>query len=755
VKKIVCSLAALVLCAAFAVPARSAWTSATQSVASTPDAAIIGVPWTGDAGIRRTLDEINAADLRLGGKKSGFIVDVEEREREERDRHGLPQNPDSPLVSSWPAPAAGSALAAAAPTQPVFSVGANFIGPRLDESGLIPPDSIGAVGPTQVMVLANGRLKVFDKNGNAGPLNVTTNAFFDSVRSGQFCSDPRVRFDRLTNRWFLCIITVGFPNRVLVAVSDGPEIRPASSFTFFGFQQDAVGPTPNTDTDALADYATLGVDANALYLGVNIFTENSYVGSSAFVVRKSSVLGTGPIVVTAFRNLANGNRQGIDTPQGVSNADPAATEGYFIGVDTLRLGLLNVRRVANPGGTPVLSDDIPITVPATQLPTLITPLGSSRPVDVSNDRLFAAEIFHNRATGARTLWTAHAIEVDSTGVASDSGGRTASRWYEVGDLTTMPRLLQAGTVFDANPGGSPRSFLFPSIAMTEQGHAVLGCTSAGPADRAGVAIATRLHSDDPGVARLATVVQSGSGSYNVQTQTVQRWGDYSYTTVDPVDGMTVWTFQEYCDATDSWAVRALELRAPGPANVVSVVPSSVGIGRTATVTVTGTSVNGTGFFDPDASYSSHLHASVSGTGVTVTNAQYIDPTHVALTLTAAGDAESGLRSITIVNPDGQSVTSESLLSLGPSIDAIDVKKSASGKLQLTVRGAAFGTSVTVSVDGVPFRAVPRVTGGTEILQKGKLQNGSSINRAIRRGQTVTIGVLTSSGALATMLYTRP
>ena len=48
----------------------------------------------------------------------------------------------------------------------------------------------------------------------------------------------------------------------------------------------------------------------------------SYVGSDGYVVQKSSVLGGGPIHVTAFQSLSDAY-----TPQGVDNADPAATEG--------------------------------------------------------------------------------------------------------------------------------------------------------------------------------------------------------------------------------------------------------------------------------------------------------------------------------------------------------------------------------------------------------------------------------------------
>src|SRR5262249_31881279 len=150
--------------------------------------------------------------------------------------------------------------------------------------------------------------------------------------------------------------------------SSGAAITSRSNFTFFEFRHDSVGGFPNPDSSFLADYPTLGVDANALYIGVNIFgPPNSpvYKGSTGLVIRKSSVLSGGPIVVTAFRHTATNTGAGAYSPQGVTNDDPAATEGYFIGNDGSTLGLLQVRRISDPGGTPTMSGNISITVPAT------------------------------------------------------------------------------------------------------------------------------------------------------------------------------------------------------------------------------------------------------------------------------------------------------------------------------------------------------------------------------------------------------
>ena len=57
-------------------------------------------------------------------------------------------------------------------------------------------------------------------------------------------------------------------------------------------------------------------------------------GTTGYVVNKASLISGGPPVVTAFRQLlAPDTFVGPYTPQGVDNDDPAATEGYFAGVD--------------------------------------------------------------------------------------------------------------------------------------------------------------------------------------------------------------------------------------------------------------------------------------------------------------------------------------------------------------------------------------------------------------------------------------
>ena len=54
-----------------------------------------------------------------------------------------------------------------------LSAGTSFLGADSNDSGFIPPDSMGAVGPTQVLVFVNGHFRLFDKQGNPEPTSTS------------------------------------------------------------------------------------------------------------------------------------------------------------------------------------------------------------------------------------------------------------------------------------------------------------------------------------------------------------------------------------------------------------------------------------------------------------------------------------------------------------------------------------------------------------------------------------------------------
>ncbi len=633
----------------------------------------VGVPWTGEPGINETVDQIMARQALITNRS--HLATPIERHRRLKPTHARQTNPLALPDLLSPGDPLSLGLSGRRPFLPQL-VGTSFLGAQIsDTPGYVPPDSMGTVGPTQVMVAVNGRIRIYSKAGVLGGLNADTDAFFASVAPNGV-SDPHTRYDRLSKRWFVSMVDLGTPNFIVFAVSSGPIITGTSSFTFFRFQHDLVGTTPNSDTGGFADYDTLGVDRFALYIGANIFNAagTAFLGTTGYVINKSNLFSTN-LTVTAFRQLATSSGAGPYTPQGVDNDDPNSTEGYFIGVDNVAFSRLQVRRISTPGGTPTLSANLTINVATTTLPTTQAARNSTIKLDGLDDRLFAAAMRKNKITGVSSLWTAHNIQVNSSGAASSSGGRNGSRWYEIGSLTTTPAIIQTGTLFDS-AAANPRGFWIPSVMGSGQGHMALGCSYAGTNDFAGVATAGRLRTDALNTIQAPTLAVVSSTAYNINdSSNPHRWGDFSQVAVDPNDDMTMWTFQEYCNAANSWAIRAVQLRAPLPATPSSASPANLTQGSISnSVVITGTSVSGTEFFDPGADpggpgYSNHIAAAVGGSGITVNNVTFSNITNIILNVSVSAGAAVGARTVTVTNPDAQSATSASglitILASGP------------------------------------------------------------------------------------------
>ena len=538
------------------------------------------------------------------------------------------------------------------------TVNSNFTAAGFADCSGWPPDTMGAVGPRQFIVALNGRVRSFSKaTGLAdGGINVGTDAFFASVMTSglNFTTDPRIRYDRLSGRWFITMIDVPGqlgkqPNRVMIAMSDTAIISPSTVWTFFQF---------SGDPSDFADYPTLGIDANALYMGANIFSTSSgsFVNTTVYVVRKSSLLAGGPIVVTTFTGLISGHgfsKSGPYTPQGVDNFDTAATEGYFIGVDYSSLNTLQLLRVSNPGGTPSLSGNVSIGVATFSQPISVTVQGTSGTIDGLDRRLLAAHYRNG------SLWTSQNIGVNSGGGTS-SPDRNGVRWYQIGGIPSgqTPSVTQSGTVFQN--GATSLSYWMGTVMVSGQGHAAMGFTAGGPSHFLDAAATGRLLGDSAGAMDTPVTYTASSSAYNPSDgSNPHRWGDYSYTSLDPADDMTMWTVQEWCQSPgDGFAVQVAQLLAPPPALPTNCNPATLTQGvANASVVIKGSTANGAGFFEPGTSFSNHLGLRINGGGVTVNSLSYNNPSNITALLTIAANAAAGSRTITVTNPDGQTATS--------------------------------------------------------------------------------------------------
>jgi Secretion system C-terminal sorting domain len=582
--------------------------------------------------------------------------------------------------SKWPNTAPTSSLESLGPTQTIHS---NFMATDFNTHlGGWPPDNNGDVGTTQVFIAQNYRLRVYPKTGVtvaatttpngtstallASPvLDITQSNFFRTAFAGVNTTDPHVRFDRLSGRWFVVSMSTNeaTDNYLLFAVSSGATIASTASFTFFRISiSNFTG--VNGDAGKFLDYPTLGVDAKALALGANIFTTStgSFVQSSIYIVNKASMIA-GTLSITAFSAAGLGAGSGADirTPQGVHNDDPSAADTYVIGSSAFFSQLI-LRRFTYSGSTPSMLAQQTINVATNRSPLGQPAQGTvGGNLDASNTRLFASMMMKNKIDGTTSLWTGHTSATTSNGTTSTvSNDRNACRWYEIRNLSTTPTVQQFGTFFN-DAATNQLGFWFPGIAMSGQGHAVLAASAAGATARCNIVIAGRYRTSIAGDLEdsvYATATGSDYNPFNGPTF-VNRWGDYAQVVIDPQDNMTMWAFHQYTNTTNSYGVRAIQLKAPAPpaSSVVTGAPATF-CGSSVALTITGTSVNNTEFFDPGADVGgpgfNRLTITCSG-GVPVTNVTFVSPTVVTCTVNT-NTKPAGIYTLTITNPDGQSST---------------------------------------------------------------------------------------------------
>jgi hypothetical protein len=149
------------------------------------------------------------------------------------------------------------------------------------------------------------------------------------------------------------------------------------------------------DAANFCDYPSLGVDANALYTGCNMFTgAGAFSRTSVYVVRKSSITGGGPIVVTGFGGRREPPPWRDPTRRAAwTTTIPGRRRATSSASIRWRSRRIQIRRVTNPGATPTLSANITLTVPTTTaMSRQLSPDNTTQTngIDASDDRLFMA-----------------------------------------------------------------------------------------------------------------------------------------------------------------------------------------------------------------------------------------------------------------------------------------------------------------------------------------------------------------------------
>ncbi len=166
----------------------------------------------------------------------------------------------------------------------------------------IPPDTIGAVGGTQYMETTNGSYAVFDKNTGLRTSLMSDTAFWLAAgQPGVPNGDSRVMYNAAASRW-VAISFASSASNIQIAISDTDNALGSwKSTQFTGYSGFGFGAT--------ADYPTLAMDKNALYIGTNNFAPltaggtNSFRGTTLNVIPMASLFNAGAPTTTNLQQF--------------------------------------------------------------------------------------------------------------------------------------------------------------------------------------------------------------------------------------------------------------------------------------------------------------------------------------------------------------------------------------------------------------------------------------------------------------------
>jgi hypothetical protein len=610
-------------------------------------------------------------------------------------------------------------------------IGAGFTGFNLSSA---PPDTNGAIGATQYVQAVNASFAVFDKNTGAlllGAEDIST--LFQSL-VGSNCalqheSDPVVLYDRLANRWLISIIDGdgGTPQKFSQCIAVSTTSDATGTWNLYDFN--SLGTT-------LPDYGKWGAWPDAYYYTSDAFpvSGNGWEEACAFD-RAVILLNNGqPLQSVCFQNsnqfaLMPSDLDGTTPP-------PSGEPNFYIGLGTDNGGTdtslelfkfhVDFSNTANSTFTGPTSLTVAAYSPlcnGSNAGQCVPQLGTTQKLDSLNFTPMFRLAYRNFGSH-ESLVVNHSVD------AGSSGG---VRWYEIQDPSGTsggPTVFQQGTFA---PDSNWR--WMGSVAMDHAGDIGAGYSVSSGAMHPAIAVTGRTPSDPLGTFESETVVFNGPGS---QTPTLNRWGDYSAITVDPVDDCTFWFTTEYIPSPNgafNWHTRIASFRMSNCTPLVAspdfkLMPSQ----GTVNITPGNSDSSTTITFSPLNGFSSTVTLTVAVTGAPAGVTASLNPTSVTSgspnsTLTISTTSASPGGSFTIViTGTGGGLTRTAYVTVA--LPGFSLAESNSGNVFVN-QGATATNTITINSfngfsSGVTFSAGTLPAGITAVFNPNPATSTSTL-----------------------------
>ena len=433
-----------------------------------------------------------------------------------------------------------------------------------------PPDTNGDIGPKHYVQWVNLGLQVWQIDRAAGTATTVLGPIdgnllwfgFGGPCENDNDGDPIVLYDPLADRWFLSqfAVTGGFYQCIAVSVTHDPT----GAYYRYAYNWGV----------KMNDYPKFGVWPDGYYMTANLFTGSDWAGAGVGVFeRQRMLLGQPARLIQLDLFDTNSNYGGMLPADLDGNPPPAGTPAYFAEVDdsSSTLGPVDALRIweAKVDWDPIhpsltFGQAANFGEPSAVLPVenfniicqstrdCIQQAGSNQALDAIGDRLMfrlAYRYFPN-AQPYEAMVVNHTVLVN---------GRAGVRWYEIRRTNSVYSVHQQGTYAGDDPATDLQNRWMGSIAMDWQGNMALGYSLASETRYPSIGYTGRLTGDP-----LNSLPQGEQIAFpgTASQSDVNRWGDYSSMSVDPLDDCTFWYTQEYARGGWDWATRILAFKLP-------------------------------------------------------------------------------------------------------------------------------------------------------------------------------------------------
>ncbi|MBI1310158.1 hypothetical protein GC176_02535 [bacterium] len=395
------------------------------------------------------------------------------------------------------------------------------------------PDNVGGVGNEHVVDFTTAHFVVHDKQTGRMLQEKTQTEFWAELGFPGIAkpNDPRMLYDPLTERW-IATIANDAEHKLFLAVSTTPDPLKPWKATLTPFESPDFG-------------FRMGVDRNGFYGCWWNYNQDTHTMMTACALPKDDLIAAaGPDFanVQIFRDLEIESFPATDTDPNKAPDAPAILLNRQFGNSFDKLCMYRITWSGRRASISELQ-----TIPLSR--EYFAPNATSHKMSAAQPAP-GSRLRGDEARRTTCVYTHNGSVFTCNGAKRSLESRCGIFWCEV--RVSDGAVLQEGLVDD-----DTCDYVIPTLAVDAHGNVGLGCTRSSETEFPSAYVMVHGVNDKPGTMRPAVLAVKGTTIYSPDGEFPHGvpWGNYNSTCIDPTDGLTFWTTQQYAiyDTPGQWS----------------------------------------------------------------------------------------------------------------------------------------------------------------------------------------------------------